>query len=126
MATKSNKNHIKILFINHTRECPDEYFEFASSLKAKAFFAGSTEESIHALNNNKIDRVILEISNVNDVGIIKYINDYFPEIKVIIVATEAFDDVISVFNKARYSVVHEPFQFSELRDEIAKNKQFTE
>ena len=115
MATEI-ENYIRILFINRTRECTDEFLEFASSLKAKAFFADSTEETIHALNNNKIDRVILKISNVNDVGIIKYINDYFPEVKVIIVATEAFDDVISVFNKARFTVVHEPVRLIELKN----------
>ena len=61
----------------------------------------------------------MSLKNINDATILKYMNDYYPEINVVVIANKAFDDILSVFQKVNYTVIHEPLQFSELKNQLS-------
>lgn len=117
MATQI-KDHRNLLFVIKSKEGEEEYREFALDMRARAFFASSAEEAIYILNRHKIDQVILILSSINEVGLIKYINDYFDDIRVIIVTTKDFNDIISIFNKGKYKVVNQPVKLTNLKKEL--------
>jgi len=110
-----------LLFISRLKNQKREYLEFASGLKAQAHFASTTEQVVSVLNSCQIDKVILMLQSVRDVGVLKYINDYFPAINVILVANNEFEEMISVFSKGRYSVLEGPLSFSDLKLKLLNN-----
>ena len=112
---KPSFQQVNILFINSDPALQSEIVEFTSEFEANNYFSQRTEESIAILNEHDIDIVILKVRKIKDVAILKYINDYYKDTKVVIEANNEFDEVISVFNKTNYSVLHEPYSLSELK-----------
>jgi len=123
MKGKGQRN---ILFITKAAREPEEYQEFASGLNSEAFFAFSTSDAIRILNDHPIDKIVLMVSAIQDAGILKYINDYFPAIRVVIVANKEFDSLISIFNSTKYAIVHNPVSFKELRKELQETQEIIE
>jgi hypothetical protein len=37
----------------------------------------------------------------------------------VVIANKAFDDILSIFQKGNYSVIHEPLQLTELKAQLA-------
>jgi DNA-binding NtrC family response regulator len=72
------------------------------------------EESIRLLDVTGIDTVVLTLHKLGDAAILKYINQYYPDIKVLISASKEYDDIIHVFNKGHYSMLKQPFRLREL------------
>lgn len=99
-----------------------ELKEFTEGNNDTVFITRSVEDSIHTLSNNKIHRAVVSLKSLKDTTILKFINDYYPEIQVVVLANKAFDDIISVFTKANYSIIHEPLKLSELNKIAKKNK----
>jgi DNA-binding NtrC family response regulator len=95
-----------------------EIKEFTEGDGNNVFISHSTEESIALLSKYPFDKAVISLKNINDATILKYLNDYHPEIKVVVVANKAFDDILSVFQKVNYSVIHEPLQLSELKTQL--------
>jgi len=83
--------------------------------------AHSAEESIHILSSTTIQKAVISLKNIQDTAILKFINDYYPNIEVVVLANKAFDDVISIFQKSNYSVIHEPLRLSELKGKLHEN-----
>lgn len=96
----------------------NEISEFVSELESDNYFSNSTEESIRILNEHVIDRVILKVRRIKDIAILKYIQDYYNNIKVVIEASDEFDEVISVFKETSYSVLHEPYSLKDLKTHL--------
>lgn len=78
----------------------------------------STEESINELNNNHFEQAVVSLKSIQDAAILKYLNDYYPDVKVVVIANKVFDDIISIFHKVNYSVIHEPLKLSELKNRL--------
>lgn len=92
-----------------------EILEFTEGNNDNVFIAHSTEKSIDILSHTDIQKAVVSLKNLKDTAILKFINDYYPSIKVVVLANKAFDDVISIFQKSNYSVIHEPLKLSELK-----------
>jgi hypothetical protein len=93
--------------------------EFIDCSENEVCFSHSTLDSILHLSSQHFDKVVVSMKEMNDAGILKFINDYYPRIRVIVIANKTFNDLISVFHQLRYSVISEPTDVSGL------NKQFT-
>ena len=78
----------------------------------------TTEESINQLNNIHFEQAVVSLKSMQDAAILKYLNDYHPDVKVVVIANKAFDDIISIFQKVNYSVIHEPLKLSELKNRL--------
>ena len=102
------------LFIGYEPSIKEELTDFILNKGGKIYFANSREESIDILTGTKIDTVILLLHKLRDAAILKYINQYYPEIKVLISATKEYDDIINVFNKGSFSILNQPLKLKEL------------
>lgn len=97
-----------------------EILEFIEGKGNKVYISHSTEESISILSNHDIQKAVISLHSLKDAAILKYLNDYYPEIKVVVIANKEYDDIISVFQKTNYSVMHEPLKLSELNVQLTK------
>lgn len=98
-----------------------EIKEFTEGNKDNVFIAHSAEESIDILSHNNIHKAVVSLKSLKDSAILKYLNEYHPGIEVVVLATKAFDDIISIFSKTNYSIIHEPLKLSELKGKLHKN-----
>ena len=104
----------KVLFIGYEPSLNEEIQDYILTHEGEAFFTTTVEESIHVLDESSINTVVLTLHKLGDAAILKYINQYFPDIKVLISASKEYDDIINVFNKGRYSMLKQPFRLREL------------
>ena len=98
-----------------------EIKEFTEGKNDKVFITHSPEESIEILSQNEIHKAVISLKNLKDATILKYLNEYHPDIEVVVLATKAFDDIISIFSKTNYSIIHEPLKLSELKGKLNSN-----
>jgi hypothetical protein len=109
-----------MIILIHIRETATdtEIREFTEGNGNTVYISHSTEDSIAQLNKYPIDKAVVSLKSMQDAAILKYLNDYYSNIKVVVIANKTFDDIISIFKKVNYSVIHEPLQLSELKDQI--------
>lgn len=96
-----------------------EIIEFTEGKGTNVYISHSTEDSITHLNNQQFEKAVVSLKSIQDAAILKYLNDYYPDIKVVVIANKAFDDILSIFQKGNYSVIHEPLQLTELKAQLA-------
>jgi hypothetical protein len=102
------------LFIGYESSMYDEIADFIHERDGDVFFSDSIEQSIHVLDEAPIDTVILTLHKLGDAAILKYINQYYPDVKVLISASKEYDDIIHVFNIGKFSLLREPLKLKEL------------
>lgn len=96
----------------------DEIRDFTEGDGNHITISHSTEESINELSNSHFEQAVVSLKSIQDAAILKYLNDYYPEVKVVVIANKAFDEIISIFQKVNYSVIHEPLRLSELKSRL--------
>jgi len=111
---------VNILFIHDDPEIQEEIREFLTLPNGNVFFSKDTGEAIGILNDQKIDLVVLKINNMRDAGILKYINNNYKDLEVLVMASKEYDEIISVFNKGHYKLFSQPLKLSELKRNIDK------
>ena len=94
----------------------EEIQEYLSFHKRTGLFARNTEEAIRMLNNYVVSLVVLQISNLRDAAILKYINENYQHLEVLIMASRDYDDIISIFSKGRYKLSRQTQHLSELKN----------
>lgn len=104
-----------VLYISKDKDSYEEVDDFFSTHHEKVMFSDSTEKSFQILTREDVNIVLLYVQTVTDVAILKYINENYPEIKVFITADKTFDELISIFNRGSYTLIHEPFRVSSFR-----------
>ena len=109
---------MNILFNIDNPSLEGEFVEFTKEMHASAFFSYSTEQSILILNKHNIEKAVISLKNLQEAAILKFINDYYPSIQVLVLANKTFNDVISIFQKSNYSVIHEPLRLAELKNQL--------
>jgi len=95
-----------------------EIKEFIERNNDLVHISHSPEDSINILSHVEIQKAVISIKSLKDSAILKYINDYYPKIQVVVMANKIFDDIISIFSKSNYSVIHEPLKLSELQSKL--------
>lgn len=99
-----------------------EILEFTEVDNDRVHISHSVEESINILSHTDIQKAVVSLKNLQDTAILKYINDYYPNIEVVVLANKTFDDIISIFSKTNYSIIHEPLKLSELKGKLHKKE----
>ncbi len=98
----------------------NEIRDFTEGMDNNIYITHSTEESITELSTHHFDQAVVSLKNIRDAAILKYLNDYYPDIKVVVIASKAVDDILSIFQKVNYSVIHEPLKLSDLKTQLSK------
>lgn len=100
-----------------------EIREFTENEGNHVYISHSTEDSIIYLSKVTIDKAVISLKNLNDAAILRYLNEYHSSIQVVVIANKALDDIISIFKKVNYSVIHEPLKLSELKLKLTKKNE---
>jgi DNA-binding NtrC family response regulator len=110
---------MNILFINSDASMHEEFNEFSDEIHANNFYSDSTEESISVLNEQQIDTVIIKMGKISDASVLKYINDYYKNIKVLISARKDFEEALTIFNQIHFERINNPMGLADLRGHLA-------
>ena len=109
---------MNILFIHNDPEVQEEIREFLTVPDGNVFFSKDVNEAIHILNEQTIGMVVLKINNMRDAAILRYINENYKDLEVLVMASKEYDDIISVFNKGHFRMFSQPLKLSELKNSI--------
>jgi hypothetical protein len=112
---------MNILIQIHDTAADKEIKEFTEGNNNKVFITHNTAESISQLSIRLIDKAVISLKSINDAAILKYLNDYYPDVQVVVITNKSFDDIITMFKKVNYSIIHEPLQLSELKTQLSKS-----
>ena len=92
------------------------------------FFANDTiisvssdSSAIQKLLNNEINLAIISINSSFDLGLVKYINDNFKKIKVVLSIQKEMQAAFSVFTSGNYMAIQNPLKLKELKNVLKKN-----
>ncbi len=114
---------MNILLQTREKETFEEVKEFTENESSKVFHSDSADRSIALLSNFFFDVAVIRIKTLNDFTILKFINETYPHIKVIVLAEKKFKDLITLFSTANYSIVSEPFRLTDLNSRITEKRQ---
>lgn len=98
-----------------------EILEYIEGHGSRVSVSHSSEESIRLISTNRFDKMVISIRNLRDAVILKYIQEYYPELPVVVLANRGFDELLSLFQKTRFTVIHEPLRLSDLKKELHMN-----
>jgi DNA-binding NtrC family response regulator len=104
----------QILFIGYDELFQAEISEFLSRHGGVARFAGTASMAIQILGEHPISTVVLSMQHFGDTEILQYLNDHYPDIKILLSAVKEFDDIINVFCKGRFSLIDSLVELEEL------------
>ena len=117
---------MNMLFVNCEPDIAEEIGDYIWAHKNQAFFARNTEAAIRALNQHEIGFVVLNIYNLRDAAILRYINEHYRETEVLILANQEYDEIISLFKTGRYHLMRQPIHLSELKKTILSSSKCLE
>ena len=107
-----------VLFIGYDSPVAQEIGDYIRDIASAAYFANTHDQAIQVLNENFINSVVINLRNMTDAVIMRYINKYYPEINVVISASREFDEIISIFNQQNFSLLQQPLKLEELKGVI--------
>jgi DNA-binding NtrC family response regulator len=118
---------MKILFLNTNNFVRNELQECISDIQGEAFFAVTPEEAIAILNTHSIDMFFLELKGISDTGLLKYVNENFKDVRIILTVEGEIEHAISTIKNGHFGVLQKPFTLKQLREllgeeEIVKSK----
>lgn len=99
-----------------------EIKEYIDCIDNEVYLSQTTSESVVFLSNYNFDAIVVEIKEFNELGILKFINDYHPDIQVIVITNEHFREIVDIFPQLRYLVVNEPNQLPDLKSLVMTNE----
>jgi DNA-binding response OmpR family regulator len=111
---------VNILFIHDDPEIQEEIREFLTVPNGNVYFSKDISEVIRILNDQSIELVVLNIKSMRDAGILKFINNNYKDLEVLVLASKEYDEIISVFSTGRYKLFRQPLKLSELKNNIEK------
>lgn len=109
---------MNILFINIDSSKRSEFNEFAAGINSNNFYSSSTEESIILLNKHKINKVVLRIMKLTDISIMKYIDDYYKDLDLLVCARKDFDEAITIFTNVHFTKIKNPLELNDLKKNL--------
>jgi len=98
---------IKKYFLNNLQE----YF---AANNDNILFSADLQEAIKILHKTEIKLIIMQFRTLDEMKLIKYINDYFPNIQIIVFTSEKDNDLMKIIQKSKFQILKQPFRFSEL------------
>lgn len=112
-----------ILIINEYGFSVDELKDNINKMNARSYYSSSKEQSIILMNNHQIDLVFLYLNSldIEELEILRYINENYKNTKVIIRADKEMIDAISIINNGFYAIVEDPVKNIDLRNNISTN-----
>ena len=107
-----------VLFFHTNRYIEDELCECLGDMKNEIHFATTTEEAIRCLHAYPIDLFFLEFTGMAGTKLLKYANDYFQHVKVILTVEDNIREAVATLKSGQFEVVQEPLALGNIRSVI--------
>ena len=112
---------MKTIIFSANKYFTNEIKDFLSLYGNSFYYAKTNKEVIQLLNKLKIDFVIIDTAMYKEFKLIKYINENYKDIKIILTMSKELVDIVSTIKNGRYDLLSQPFRLSELRKEFENN-----
>ena len=89
--------------------------DFLKTNNSELFLVESTQQAVHVLSKNIINVVLINMNSISDIGLVKYINDNFPNVRVFLTVENQIEEAISVFKNGSYKLLSNPMKLQELK-----------
>jgi len=109
-----------ILFCHTNDYIKGELQELVTDLHGSAFFAATVEEAVTILHTHPIDILFFELREIGDAGLLKYTNDHFNNVRIILTVESGMLDAIATIKNVQFEVLQEPLVLKELRAIVRK------
>ena len=109
---------MKVLAINHNQFQLAEMKEIMHNNDSTVFFAENRTEAIHYLDKEVINFVFLNTNSVQDMGLVKYINDNYQNVSVFLCMEKPLAEAFSIAKTGRYELLHNPVELRQIRDKL--------
>ncbi|RLC51673.1 MAG: hypothetical protein DRZ79_02415 [Candidatus Cloacimonadota bacterium] len=113
---------MNVLVLSSKKYFLDEIAEFFQSENIKLFSAETLEDAIAALFKNKIDIFLFQFDSLEEIELLRYINNYYRKIKVIILTNNFLHNAISILKNGDYFLMNNPFKIQDLKNIIQKKE----
>ncbi len=117
---------MKILLVSTSDYIANEIKDFLSLYNDTFYLARTNKQAINILNKAKVDYVLIDSIIQNEFKLIKYINENYSNVKVIITVQKELLETVYIIKHGKYDVLAQPFRLSDLKKQIehlTKNKQ---
>ena len=118
---KYRGSKMNVLVKSNKKYFEKEIREFFLRENARTYFANSSKSAVDTLNNRKIDIMILDFDSLYDTFLLKYVENYHKNIKMILFTDDFMKNAISVFKRSNFTLISEPFKLSKLKKLLCEN-----
>jgi len=98
----------------------DEIKDYFETNEFESFFAKTTVNAIEILSNNEIKHVFIAVNSMSDIILLKYLNENHKDVQVILMGNKQFTNFLSILKESKFSIINNPFRFSEINEIINK------
>jgi DNA-binding NtrC family response regulator len=89
-------------------------------MEGKAYFADNIEEATALLYAHPIDIAVLDLKQMTDIRVLKYINEYFNNVRIVVAVERNIENAISTIRNSQFGILHKPFTLEELGKIVAQ------
>ena len=109
---------MKTLIVSSNNYYMKEIKDFLSLYNDSLFYAKTSREAIKLLNRKKFDYIIIDFVMYKEFKLIKYINENYKNIKIILTMNNDLQEIISTIKNGKYNIIFQPFRLSELKKQM--------
>jgi DNA-binding NtrC family response regulator len=88
--------------------------DFVPESVNKVFSVNNTEDAVKIINEKGIEKVLLEIDELEEVNFLSYVNKYFPDIEVVIITNSINENIFSAIKNGMFALMKRPLDLNRL------------
>ncbi|MCD4820250.1 MAG: hypothetical protein K8S23_16330 [Candidatus Cloacimonetes bacterium] len=105
---------MRILLVNKNKFQLKELKDFFS--QSQVIFTSDKNSTLTQLSKLKFDLALISINKISDLGLVKYINENYAELRVILSINDFFNDALSVLAEGKFQQIQNPLKLKELKN----------
>ncbi|MDZ4182147.1 MAG: hypothetical protein U1B83_04660 [Candidatus Cloacimonadaceae bacterium] len=110
---------MRILICRPNRHLAGELIEYFRGCDWEADVAAEPGSIYQSLSRHKYDASLYYVSSLDDFAVIRYINDTYPEIQVVITSDSGFETSIENVRQGAFTSLKQPYHLSQLHELFA-------
>lgn len=111
---------MNVLFLNTDQSIRNELKEFIKNLEGSFHFAGSVKGAVSIINCHLVDVLVMELNGTDDIALLKYANDNFKHIRVMLCVEKGTKTMISTLRNGTYGLLSKPVELIKLKASLSK------
>ena len=93
--------------------------DFQFITENKLYLTNSDEQAIRIINKHQISKAVVEMSDLDEISLISYINQYHPTIEVVVITDSDNESILSAIKNGIFNIVEKPCNLEQILAEIS-------